>query len=135
MAATHSESSIPSDNPTFEGGALIDNEKFAYDYLIRKGIPKGAAAGIGTIAETGIAVSRITEGSGLRARTVVIAAGIAKATSAVAATRTAEAIAEGGIATHVAVGMEAIMSCRSMTMSTYIINRCVIAIVAPRTIV
>ena len=36
MAATHSETQIPSDNPNFEGGALIDNERFAYEYFSKK---------------------------------------------------------------------------------------------------
>lgn len=56
MAQTHSEPSIPSDSSNFEGGALIDNERFAYDYLIKKGIPKGAAAGIvGNLYHEGLA--------------------------------------------------------------------------------
>ena len=56
MAATHFESTIPSDNLNFEGGALIDNERFAYDYLIKKGLPKGAAAGIvGNLYHEGLA--------------------------------------------------------------------------------
>lgn len=57
-AETHSESNyaIPSDNSKFEGGALIDNEKFAYDYLVQKGIPKGSAAGIvGNLYHEGLA--------------------------------------------------------------------------------
>jgi hypothetical protein len=33
-AETHSETPISSDTPNFEGGVLIDNEKFAYDYLV-----------------------------------------------------------------------------------------------------
>ena len=57
-AETHSESNyaIPSNNSKFEGGALIDNEKFAYDYLVQKGIPKGSAAGIvGNLYHEGLA--------------------------------------------------------------------------------
>jgi len=57
MAKSHSENpTIPSDNPSFEGGALIDNERFAYEYLIKKGIPKGASAGIvGNLYHEGLA--------------------------------------------------------------------------------
>lgn len=56
MAATHSETQIPSDNPDFEGGALIDNERFAYEYLVKNGIPKGASAGIvGNLYHEGLA--------------------------------------------------------------------------------
>ena len=47
MALTHSgQTFIPSDDPNFEGGSLIDNERFAYEYLVKNKIPKGTAAGI-----------------------------------------------------------------------------------------
>lgn len=56
MASTHAETQIPSDNPNFEGGALIDNERFAYEYLVKNGIPKGASAGIvGNLYHEGLA--------------------------------------------------------------------------------
>lgn len=60
MAARHSENSsgtkIPSDSENFEGGALIDNEKFAYDYLVKNKIPKGTAAGVvGNLYHEGLA--------------------------------------------------------------------------------
>ena len=55
-AETHSENTIPSDNSNFEGGALIDNEHFAYNYLVKNGIPKGSAAGIvGNLYHEGLA--------------------------------------------------------------------------------
>lgn len=46
LGNTHYETIIPSDNSNFEGGSLIDNERFAYEYLVKNKIPKGAAAGI-----------------------------------------------------------------------------------------
>ena len=57
MASTHSEQTfIPSDDPNFEGGSLIDNERFAYEYLVKKGLPKGTSAGIvGNLYHEGLA--------------------------------------------------------------------------------
>jgi hypothetical protein len=55
LAQTHSVE-IPSDNLNFEGGTLTDNEMFAYNYLIKKGVPKGSAAGIvGNLYHEGLA--------------------------------------------------------------------------------
>ena len=56
MQNRHSETSIPSDNYNFEGGSLIDNERFAYEYLVKNKIPKGTAAGIvGNLYHEGLA--------------------------------------------------------------------------------
>ena len=50
MAETHSEPTAEidtsSNNKNLEGGSLIANEKFAYEYLVKNKIPKGTAAGI-----------------------------------------------------------------------------------------
>ena len=60
MAETHSEPTAEidtsSNNKNLEEGSLIANEKFAYEYLVKNGIPKGSSAGIvGNLYHEGLA--------------------------------------------------------------------------------